>query len=84
MSPCAHTLPHSRPVLVAKVDAGLLDSLGKGLLSLSDPDSGVVLLLVGLVGALWVTDLAHQVVLLVEDKVSDTGEVGELNGQHGF
>ena len=57
---------------------GLLDAGLHGLLTLADPDTGVVLLLVGLVGALGVTDLAPQVVDVVEDVVTDTDEVAPL------
>lgn len=64
---------------VSQVLASLLDSGRQGLLSLSDPDSGVVLLLVGLVGSLWVTDLRLEVVVLLLDEVSDTGQVGPLS-----
>ena len=63
---------------VAQVLASLLDTGGKGLLTLSDPNSGVVRLLVRLVGSLGVTDLGLEVVLLLEDKVSDTGKVSPL------
>jgi hypothetical protein len=69
---------HLVSVDVPEVLASLLGSGVQGLLSLSDPDSGVVLLLVGLVGALGVTDLGLEVVLLAEDEVSDTGEVSPL------
>jgi hypothetical protein len=58
---------------------GLLGALGHGLLTLTDPDTGVEVLLVGLVGAVGVTDLGEEVVLLVEDVVTDTGEVGPLH-----
>jgi hypothetical protein len=65
-------------VLVSKIDASLPNSLRQGLFTLPNPNSGVVLLLVGLVGSLGVTDLRHEVVFLGKDKVSDTGQVGEL------
>lgn len=71
-------LPILVPVLVAQVDTGLLDSLDKSLFTFPYPDSGVVLLLVGLVGALRVTNLSHEVVLLLEDEVTDTAEVSPL------
>ena len=57
---------------------GLGDSGAHGLLTLSDPHSWVKVLLVWLVVALWVTDRGHQVVLLVQDVVSDTGQVSVL------
>jgi hypothetical protein len=57
---------------------GLLDAGGHGLLRLADPDAGVVLLLVGLVGALGVADLGLQVVDVLGDVVTDTAQVGPL------
>lgn len=66
------------PVFVAQVDTGFLDSLDESLLTLPNPDSGVVLLLVGLVGTIGVTNLSHEVVLLLEDEVTDTAEVSPL------
>lgn len=71
-------LPILVPVLVAQVDTSLLDSLDKSLFTFPNPDSGVVLLLVGLVGALGITNLSHEVVLLLEDEVTDTAEVSPL------
>lgn len=56
-----------------------LGALAHGLLTLADPHTGVEGLLVGLVGALGVADGGHQVVLLVEDVVTDTGQVGVLH-----
>lgn len=72
------SLPILVPVVVAQVDTGLLDSLDESLLTLPNPDSGVVLLLVGLVGTFRVTNLSHEVVLLLEDEVTDTAEVSPL------
>lgn len=66
-------------VLVSKINTSLPNSLRQGLFTLPNPNSGVVLLLVGLVGSFGVTDLRHEVVLFGEDKVSDTGQVGELS-----
>jgi hypothetical protein len=43
------------------------DALGHGLLALTDPDTGVVVLLVGLVIAVGVADLALEVAALVLD-----------------
>jgi hypothetical protein len=43
------------------------EALGHGLLALTDPDTGVVVLLVGLVVAIGVTDLALEVAALVLD-----------------
>lgn len=56
----------------------LLDAGGHGLLSLANPDTWVEVLLVWLVLAIWVTNLLHDVVLLVQDVVTDTGEVSVL------
>ena len=53
-------------------------TLGHGLLTLTHPHTWVVVLLVWLVRAIWVADLAHDVVLLVEDVVADTRQVGPL------
>jgi hypothetical protein len=58
---------------------GLLNTLAHGLLTLANPDAGVEELLVGLVGTLGVTDLGHEVVLVLEDEVTDTGQVGVLH-----
>jgi hypothetical protein len=66
------------PVVVAQIRARLLDTRVERLLTLPDPNTGVVVLLVGLVGSVRVSDLGLEVVLLVLDKVSDTGEVGPL------
>ena len=49
-----------------------------GLLSLAYPDSGVEVLLVGLVLSIWVADLRQEVVLLLENVIPDTGEVSIL------
>ena len=43
------------------------DTLGHGLLTLTDPDTGVVVLLVGLVVTVGVTDLGLEVARLVLD-----------------
>jgi len=56
----------------------LSNTLGHGLLALAHPDARVVLLLVGLVGALGVADLGPEVVNVVDDKVADAREVGPL------
>lgn len=50
---------------VAEILAGDLDTLDHGLLGLTDPDTRIVDLLVGLVGTLRVTNLSLEVVLLV-------------------
>lgn len=65
-------------VHVTEVLASLLDTGRQGLFALTDPDTGVVVLLVGLVGTFGVTDLGLEVVLLGEDKVADTGKVSPL------
>lgn len=56
-----------------------LDTLAHGLLTLTNPHAGVEELLVGLVLTLGVTDGGQEVVLLVEDVVTDTGHVGVLH-----
>ena len=50
---------------VTEILAGDLDTLDHGLLGLTDPDTRIVNLLVGLVGTLRVSDLSLEVVLLV-------------------
>ena len=62
-----------------EVRKSLLGALGHGLLTLTDPDAGVEELLVGLVSTIGVTDGGHEVVLLVQDVVTDTGQVGVLH-----
>jgi hypothetical protein len=57
----------------------LLGALGHGLLTLANPDAGVEVLLVGLVSTVGVADSGHEVVLLVQDVVTDTGQVGVLH-----
>lgn len=56
-----------------------LDPLGHGLLTLTYPDTGIVVLLVGLVLTVRVADLGLEVGLLVLDKVADTAEVCPLH-----
>lgn len=56
-----------------------LDTLAHGLLTLTNPHAGVEELLVGLVLTLGVTDGGQEVVLLVENVVTDTGHVGVLH-----
>lgn len=58
---------------------GLLDTLAHGLLTLANPVAGIEELLVGLVSTIGVTDLLHEVVLVLEDEVTDTGQVGVLH-----
>jgi hypothetical protein len=55
------------------------DALGHSLLTLTNPDTGVVVLLVRLVITVGVTDLALEVARLVLDVVPDTSEVGVLH-----
>jgi hypothetical protein len=62
-----------------EVFQSLLDTLAHGLLTLTNPHAGVEELLVGLVSTLGVTDRGQEVVLLVEDVVTDTGQVGVLH-----
>jgi hypothetical protein len=71
-----HHLQLARSVEVLK---GLLNTLAHGLLTLANPDAGIEELLVGLVGTVGVTDLGHEVVLVLEDVVTDTGQVGVLH-----
>jgi hypothetical protein len=66
-------------VLISEINTSLPNPLGQGLFTLSDPNSGIVVLLVGLISSVGVTDLSHEVVLLGKDKVSDTGQVSELS-----
>lgn len=56
----------------------LLDTGSHGLLTLTNPDARIVLLLVGLVSTLGVTNLGAQVVNVVSDEVTDTGKVSPL------
>lgn len=63
-------------VEVLKSDLG---TLGHGLLTLTNPDTGVEELLVGLVSTVGVTDHGLEVVLLALDEVPDTGQVGVLH-----
>lgn len=51
---------------------------GHGLLTLTNPDTRIEVLLVGLVLAIWVTDLLHDILLLVENVVTDTSQVSVL------
>lgn len=57
----------------------LLDALAHALLTVTYPHARVEELLVRLVSALGVADLGHEVVLLVEDVVTDTAQVGPLH-----
>jgi len=61
-----------------EVDQGFLDTSGHGLLTLTDPDTGVVEFLVGLVLSVRVADLGHEIILLVEDVVTNTRQVCPL------
>ena len=56
-----------------------LGTLAHGLLTLTNPDTGIEVLLVGLVSTIGVTDSRLEVVLLVLDVVTDTGKVGVLH-----
>lgn len=53
---------------IAEVLASLLDTGDHGLLGLADPDTGIVKLLVGLVGTIGVSDLSLEVSLFVWEK----------------
>ena len=70
------TVPY-HPLLtdVAQICARLLDTGGKGLLTLTDPNTRVVELLVGLVSALGVADLGLEVLELVDDEVLLHGNI---------
>lgn len=52
---------------------------GHGLLTLTNPHTGVEELLVGLVLTIGVADMRHQVVLLADHVVADTAHVGKLH-----
>jgi hypothetical protein len=75
-------LDHESCALQLASRVEVLQTLGHtgrhGLLSLSDPDAGVKVLLVGLVLAFRVADLRHEVVLLLENVIPDAGEVSIL------
>lgn len=62
--------------------AKVLETLGNtdrhGLLTLTNPDTRIEVLLVWLVLSIWVANLFHEVVLLVEDIVANTSQVGVL------
>lgn len=77
---CLFGILFARLFLVGGVEVvkGSVQALGHGLLALAYPDTGVKVLLVGLVLAVGVADSAHQVVLLVQDIVTHTAEVGIL------
>ena len=70
--------PHLERAGSVEVLEGLLNAGLHGLLTLANPDAGVVLLLVGLVGTLGVADLGLEVVDVVDDVVTDTGQVAPL------
>lgn len=72
----------SRPLQLAssvEVLQSNLHTLAHGLLTLANPHTGIEVLLVGLVLAVGVADSAHEVVLLVENVVTDTRHVGVLH-----
>lgn len=75
----SHRRQHLQLTSSVEVGKGLLDTHAHGLLTLANPDAGIEGLLVGLISTVGVTDLGHEVVLLVEDEVTDTGQVGELH-----
>jgi hypothetical protein len=60
----------------------ILQSLGNtsghSLLSFSNPDAGIKVLLVWLVLSIRVSDLLHEVILLVENVISNTSKIGVL------
>lgn len=57
----------------------LLDTRAHRLLTLPDPNTGIKELLVGLIGAIGVTDRSQQVILLLKDVVAHTRQVSELH-----
>jgi len=65
-------------VNVSEIRAGLLDTGDHGLLGLTNPDTGIVVLLVGLVGTIGVADLTLEVGLLALVKVLDALPVSPL------
>jgi hypothetical protein len=58
--------------------ASLLDTLDHGLFTLTDEDSGIVVLLVGLAGTFGVTDLGGEVLFLSVEVISETDKVSPL------
>ncbi len=75
---CDSRKKHLQLVGGVEVLKTLLNANRHGLLTLTDPDSWVEVLLVWLVLTIWVTNLLHDVVLLVQDVVTDTDEVSVL------
>jgi hypothetical protein len=75
----SHRYQHLQLTSSVEVLKGLLDTLAHGLLTLAHPDAGIEVLLVRLVRTVGVTDLLEEVILLVEDEVPDTGQVGVLH-----
>ena len=65
-------------LLRAELLHGNTDTLAHGLLGLATPDTGIVKLLVGLVGASGVADLSLEVVVLLLLKGTETVPVGPL------
>jgi hypothetical protein len=61
-----------------EVHQSLLYTSNHGLFTFTDPDSWIVVLLVWLVFTVWVADLGHEVILLGEDVVANTGQVCPL------
>lgn len=63
----------------AEVLQSNLDTLAHGLFTLTDPDTGVEVLLVGLVSTVGVANCCQEVVLLVQNVVTNARQVGELH-----
>jgi hypothetical protein len=63
---------------VVEILACFLDTLNHGLFALTDPDTRIIDLLVGLVGTLGVANLGLEIALLLLVKVLDTNPVGPL------
>lgn len=64
---------------IAKILASDLDTLNHGLFSLTDPDTRIVDLLVGLVGSFRVANLSLQIGLLLHVEVPDALPVSPLS-----
>lgn len=56
----------------------LRDTSSHCLFTLTHPHAGIEILLVGLIFTIWITNLLHQIVLLVEHIITDTSQVGIL------
>lgn len=75
-NPISH--PTSNLPRRVKIHQCLFQTLTHRLLSLPDPNPWIVILLIGFILPIRVTNLFHDIILLLQDIVSDTGEVGVL------